>query len=273
MAATRRAPFGTLLQTWRKARSLSQLALAHDARVSPRHVSFLETGRSTPSREMVLRLAAAMSIPLREQNSLLLAAGFAPHYGESTLEDPMLRIVRQAVDAILQQHEPFPAVVMDSQWNILLANRGATQLFRFLLRDRPLEGADNVLRVILHPDGVRPYIANWDEVAISLIRRVSREGLRSGNDDMLDRLLHDVVGNVAMLDSAFDAEPLLPVVPVRFRRDGRSYDFFSAITTLGTPLDVTAEELRIESMFPANLETAQAVDRDFAMSGSANGST
>src|SRR5262245_58456765 len=174
---------GPLLQYWRRARSLSPLALATDAEISPRHLSFIETGRANPSREMVLLLASALDIPLRERNALLLAAGFAPAYTESNMDAPELAAVRGALDAILRQQEPFPAVVMNRTWDILRANQAATRFFGHLLGDGPTPGAGNVLRMMFHPAALRRFVANWEAVAEALVARVHREAVGGVQDE------------------------------------------------------------------------------------------
>ena len=260
-------PVGSLLQYWRRARKLSQLALAHEASVSPRHVCFIETGRAKPSREMVLLLADALEVPLRERNALLLAAGFAPLFRVSALGDPDLAPVRAAVDAILRQQEPYPAVVMDRGWNIVETNGAAARFFGLLLDGRTPPGAGNVLRLMFHPDGLRRSVENWEAVARALVHRVHREALGGALDDagrgLLDEVLHyqDVPPALRAPDLG---TPSVPVVPVRFRHAGRAYDFFSAVTVLGTPQDITVQELRIESFFPLDAETAAAA-RELAL--------
>jgi transcriptional regulator with XRE-family HTH domain len=257
------ASVGALLQHWRRARQLSQLALATEAEVSPRHLSFLETGRAQPSREMVLRLAGVLDVPLRERNALLLAAGFAPVYAESPLEAPALAAVRGALEAILAQQEPFPAVVMNRRWDILQTNRAAARFFGLLLGARAA-GPANVLRLMFHPDGLRPFVTNWEEVARTLLLRSQREALGGRADPATRALLAEVLaypGVPAGLASAPPTTPLLPVVPVRFSHGDQRFDYFSAITTLGTPQDVTVQELRIECFFPADPATAAAARR------------
>ena len=252
---------GALLQHWRKARQLSQLALAMQAQVSSRHLCFVETGRANPSRDMVLLLADALDVPLRERNALLLAAGFAPLYAESKLEAPALAAVKQALDAILRQQEPFPALVMNRHWDIVQTNQAATRLFGFLLGERSKSAPNNVLRLFFHPDFVKPLVSNWEAVARSLVQRVQREALGGIPDAATRAVLTEVLGYPGIPQSLRDAgtgAPLLPVVPVSFRKAQRSFDFFSAITTLGTPQDVTVQELRIESFFPVDDATAGA---------------
>lgn len=256
-----RAALGALLQYWRRTRNLSQLALAHEAEVSPRHVSFLETGRAKPSRDMVLRLADTLDVPLRERNALLLAAGFAPSFRESALDAGELVPVRTAIDAILKQQEPYPAVVMNRHWGIVATNRAASRFFSWLLDGRSPDGAGNVLRLMFHPEGLRPCVVNWDVVAQSLVRRVHREALGGTLDETAQALLAEVLhypGVPERLQTPDLGTPLVPVVPVSFSHRGQTFDFFSAVTVLGTPQDITVQELRVECFFPLDDATAAA---------------
>ena len=242
-------PLGALLQHWRRARNLSQLALAHEASVSPRHLSFLETGRAKPSRDMVLLLADALAVPLRERNALLLAAGFAPMFRESTLDDRDLAPVRAAIDAILRQQEPYPAVVMNRHWDIVATNGAAARFFGLLLDGRTPPGAGNVLRLMFHPEGLRPVVENWEAVAQALVRRAHRETVGGTLDDAGRRLLAEVLDYPGVPPGLrrpdLDA-PLVPVVPVTFRHRDRVFHYFSAVTVIGTPQDITLQELRVE---------------------------
>jgi transcriptional regulator with XRE-family HTH domain len=251
---------GPLLQRWRKSRRLSQLALSAEAAVSLRHLCFIETGRASPSRAMVLRLADVLDIPLRERNTLLLAAGFAPIYRESTLAAPELVAVRGALEAILAQQEPFPAVVMNREWDIQQTNEAARRFFDFLLDGRTVPGPPNVLRMMFHPDGVRRHVVNWPDVAEALVRRVHREAVGGVVDEAAQRILAEILGYAGVPEPGEPSSPLLPMVPVRFAKDGREFDFFSTVTTLGTPQDVTAQELRIECFFPADDPTKRAAE-------------
>ena len=249
---------GALLQYWRKARNLSQLALANEADVSPRHVCFVETGRANPSRDMVLVLATALDVPLRERNALLLAAGFAPAYREAGLDSPEVAPVRRALDAILKQHEPFPAVVLNRHWDVQQTNDGGSRFFSLLLGDRAPQGTPNVLRLMFDPTGLRPYVTNWEAVAETLVRRAHREAVGGVPDPTMAKLLAEVLAYPDVpprLHAQDFGAPLLPVVPVCFAKGGTTFDFFSTITTLGTPQDVTLQELRIECFFPANPAT------------------
>jgi transcriptional regulator with XRE-family HTH domain len=260
---------GTLLQYWRKTRHMSQLALATEAEVSPRHLCFLETGRAKPSREMVMLLAGALDVPLRERNALLLAAGFAPVYTESSLDAPELTAVRTALDAILRHQEPFPAVIMNSRWDIVCSNDAARRFFALLLGHAEASGPANIIRMMFDPDALRPHVVNWESVAEALVRRVHREAVGGAPNEGTRQLLADVLSfpNVPRRwrRPNFD-RPLVPIIPVTFKKDERTFTFFSTVTTLGTPQDVTLQETRIECFFPGDAETDRAM-REFRAAG------
>lgn len=260
----RSSGLGTLLQYWRRVRNLSQLALAHEASVSARHLCFVETGRARPSREMVLLLAETLAVPLRERNALLLAAGFAPMFRESPLDAREMAPVRTAVDAILEKQEPYPAVVMNRHWDILAANDAATRFFATLLDGRTPHGAGNVLRLMFHPGGLRPFVANWESVAQALVRRVHREAVGGVLDDAGCQLLNEVLhypGVPASWGVPDLGAPLIPVVPVSFAHGTQTWNYFSAVTVIGTAQDITLQELRVECFFPLDEETAAAARR------------
>src|SRR5215467_11847970 len=254
--------FGLRLRWWRKRRGLSQLDLAGAAGVSQRHVSFLESGRTQPSREMVLCLAAALDVPLRQQNALLVAAGFAPFWGARNLTAPDLGPVNQALDHILAQQEPFPALVLDRHWNLLRANMGAQRLTTFLTAPTPTPaptGAVNLAEWLLAPDGLRPLLVNWQDVAMHFLRGVQADALADGTPDtaaLLQRLLA-YPGIPALSQVPALEEPQSPVLAMHFRQGAISLRLFTTIATLGTPHDVTVQELRIECFFPADVETSQ----------------
>lgn len=258
-AGENRVSIGPLLQHWRRTRNLSQLALAHEANVSPRHVCFLETGRAKPSRDMVLLLAETLAVPLRERNALLLAAGFAPIFRESTLHDAEIAPVRTAIQAILKQQEPYPAVVMNRRWDIVATNEAASRFFGMLLGGRTPPCAANVLRLMFHPEGVRSHVEDWETVAQSFVRRVHREAVGGALDAAGRELLAEILAypGVPARWRAPDLDtPVIPVVPVSFRFGERRFRFFSAVTVLGTPQDITLQELRIECFFPLDEASA-----------------
>lgn len=246
---------GDLLRHWRSLRGKSQLELASDAGTTPRYMSFVETGRAQPSRQMVVRLARALDVPLRERNQLLLAAGFAPLYSLEPLTSPVMERVDQALTSMLTQHEPFPAVIMDRGWNLQRANTGAARLFGRLFAPQPMPTEANVLRLVIEPGPVRDHIANWTQVVPALLERARHEAVGG----VLDPPSAELVGalrarpDVAELLAAPDlSAPPVPVVDLRFDIDGAVLAFFSVVSTVGTPIDVTAQELRLEAFFPAD---------------------
>jgi transcriptional regulator with XRE-family HTH domain len=253
------ADVGALLRRWRSARRLSQLELALDADVSSRHLSYVETGRSQPSPEMVLRLADALEVPLRERNALLVAAGYAPRFFETGLADPEMAQVRNAVELILGHQEPYPAFVLDRYWEIRLSNRAAERCTRFLLGADPVES--NMLRLVLHPSGLRPVMVNWEELAGDLVRNLHNQIAASPQDPRAQALLAEVLAYPGIpagwrtREIGAASAPLLTTV---FRKGDVELRFFSTITTFGTPHDVALEELRIECSFPADAATAVA---------------
>ncbi|WP_410625018.1 helix-turn-helix domain-containing protein [Amycolatopsis sp. cmx-8-4] len=252
-AAARQRPVGELLREWRDRRRISQLDLAISADISTRHLSFVETGRSRPSRDMVLRLGEHLDVPLRDRNRLLLAAGFAPAYTESALGDPEMTAVRQAVRQLLAGHEPYPAAVVDRNWNLVDAN-AATGLFVAGLAP---ELTANVLRATLHPRGMAPHIRNLGEWRAHLLGRLRRQVGQTADTGLAD-LLAELRGYpcdqpVPEVEVPGPGDIFVPLV---FRHEGTDLTFFSTVATFGTPLDVTVAELVIESFFPADPATA-----------------
>jgi transcriptional regulator with XRE-family HTH domain len=248
-----------LLRHWRRARRLSQLGLAVEAATTPRHLSFVESGRSQPSREMVLRLARVLDVPIRERNQLLLAAGYAPLYRETGLATTESAQVRAALERILRAHEPYPAVVMDRHWDILDTNTAASTFFGWLLGARPPGAPANVIRLMFDPAGLRPFVRNWDAAADALIQRVHREAVGGFPDPETIALLDEVLAlpGVPPEWRVPDLHTVpVPVVPVEFEKAGLALSYFSTVTTLGTPQDAMLQEIRIESFFPADEATA-----------------
>jgi transcriptional regulator with XRE-family HTH domain len=253
-------PVGHLVREWRQRRRLSQLDLALEAEISPRHLSFLETGRSTPSREMVLRLAARLDVPLRERNTLLLAAGYAPAFRERPLADPDLVSARQAVDLVLTGHEPFPALAVDRHWHLVAANRAVGPLLDGIAGTL-LEPPVNVLRLGLHPEGLAPRIANAGEWREHVLARLRRQIDASG-DPVLRDLFEELRGYPVSAGDAPPASAHTPsaigavVVPLRLRSPAGILSFISTTTVFGTPVDITLSELALETFFPADATTA-----------------
>jgi transcriptional regulator with XRE-family HTH domain len=252
--------FGDLLRHWRAARRTSQLDLASVAGTTPRYVSFVETGRAQPSREMVIRLAQALDVPLRERNGLLLAAGFAPIYPMAPLDSSELALVETALASMLKRHEPYPAVVMDRGWNVLRANLGAELLFGRLLEPDPIPEPANVLRLMIEPGPVQRSVLNWDAVAPTLLERARREAVGGVYDrdtaDLIDELCQ--LSAVAAVLTQPTPTRTGPVLSVRFEINRAAVGFFSMVTTVGTPIDVTAQELRVEAFFPADDTSIEA---------------
>jgi len=253
---------GGLLRDWRQRRRLSQLELSVEAEVSTRHLSFVETGRSKPSRELLLHLAEHLEVPLRERNGLLVAAGYAPVYRETRLDDEAMRPVREALETILAGHEPYPAVIVDAHWNLVAANATLAVLLAGVSPPL-LEPPVNALRVSLHPDGMAPRIENLREWSAHLLERLHRQVVVSADPALValrDELL--VYPGVVEGPAPADDPAAMLFVPLRLRplgEGGETLSFFSTVATFGTALDITLAELSIESFFPADQRTAEAL--------------
>lgn len=251
--------FGGLLKRWRTTRRLSQEALAFEAEVSTRHVSFLENGKSKPSRQMVLVLASVLELELRERNTMLTCAGFAPVYTANAFESLELAPVRKAIELVLAKQEPYGAVVVDRAWNVVTMNGGAGRLLSRFLAGQPSDATvmTNAIKALMHPQALRPSIVNWVEVALFTLERLERECLLFPDDELRRRLLEDVRGypGVAQLRAVEVQHSSPPVALVHLRRGDEEARLFTMLTTIGTPLDVTAQELAIESYFPADEAT------------------
>lgn len=246
---------GELLRQWRQRRRLSQLDLAIAADVSSRHVSFVETGRSRPTSEMILRLAEHLDVPLRDRNALLLAGGYAPAYPERGLAEPELQAVRNALKRVLRGHEPYPAVVVNRWWELVDANAGIA-LFTEHVKPGLLEPPANVLRLSLHPDGMAPRIANLPEWRAHLLTRLHHQAETAGDARLAE--LHEELSAYPGGQGPPPA-PADVVVPLRYRAAGRELTFLSITAVVGTPRDVTVSELAIESFYPADAPTAAAL--------------
>ena len=258
------SPVGELLRGWRRRRRLSQLDLALGAEVSQRHLSFVESGRAAPSRDMVLRLAEQLEVPLRERNAMLVAAGFAPAYRERKLDDPALAAGRRALELILAGHEPHPALAVDRHWNLVFANRAVAPL---------MAGADakllappvNVLRLSLHPTGLAQRIVNFREWRAHILERLARQidaSADAGLIELLEELKGYPVPPGARPYRPAAEDPLGGVaVPLVFTTDAGALRFLSTTTVFGTALDISLAELTIETFFPADAETAATMRR------------
>ncbi|MHA6795789.1 MmyB family transcriptional regulator [Pseudonocardia bannensis] len=255
-SAPARGPgFGELLRDWRRRRRLTQLDLGIRADVSARHLSFLETGRSRPSRDMVLHLSEELDLPLRGRNELLIAAGFAPAYTQHGLDDAELGEVHRSLHRILTGHEPCPAVLVDGAWNLIAGNR-AVGLLTELVDPELLTPPVNVLRVSLHPRGLAPHVVDLEEYAAHLVSRLRRQAAHSA-DPALEELLAELTGHLRAQDLDPGAQPRDRIVlPLRLRHPDGDLTLFSTVAVLGAPLDVTLEEVAIESFLPADDATA-----------------
>jgi transcriptional regulator with XRE-family HTH domain len=258
VAIASRPPVGGMLREWRQRRRLSQIELALQAGVSSRHLSFIETGRSRPSAEMVLQLAEELDVPLRERNDLLLAAGYAPVFAQRDLDAPEMGPVRDAIDQVLRGHEPYPALVVDCHWGLVAANRAVGVLLNGVA-EQLLEPPINVLRLSLHPEGLAPRILNLRQWRAHLLERLAREALASGDPALT--VLHEELANYADGEGSSSLDPGFGdiAVPLRLRHGETELAFISTKTTFGTAVDVTVAELSIESLFPADPHTAQAM--------------
>ena len=261
VAAAGPASFGDHLRTWRQQRHLSQLELADEADISTRHVSFMETGRTNPSRDMVLRLCERLAIPLRERNALLVAAGYAPMYRERALDDPALAAARQAVELVLKGHEPCPAIALDRCWNVVAANRAAQALLAAHVSPELLAPPVNVFRLSLHPQGLASRIANLAQWRHHLFERL-RQQIQATADPALLALQSELLEYPAPDESAplvMEGEMLGVVMPFCFESVHGMLSLISTTTIFGTPVDVTLQELAVESFFPADAFTAQVL--------------
>jgi transcriptional regulator with XRE-family HTH domain len=259
------SPVGRLVKQWRERRRMSQLGLALEAEISTRHLSFLETGRAQPSRDMVLLLSQALDVPPRSRNELLTAAGYAPIYRETALDTPELGQVRRALGFMLRQQEPCPAMVVDRHWNILMRNEAMSRVMRLFLDPAASAalGAPNAMRLSYHPDGLRPFIVNWERTAGALIQWLHRDLLRTGDAEtrrLLDEILSypDVPSQWRTFDLDASAAPFLAI---ELRRGDARFSFFTLLASLGTPYDITLHELRIECFFAADEATDEALRR------------
>ena len=250
--------FPGLLKSWRSKRRLSQLELALTSGVSQRHLSFLESGRAKPSRSMIMQLSETLDVPLRERNDWLVAAGFAPIFRARPLDDPQMTQVMGAVRMMLTNHEPFPALAIDRAWNIRLANRPFEMLGEILGQDlwTRIGGPErNLMRLFFHPNGIKPFVTNWASISPLLWHRAQREAETLGGDEM--KAILSGLAQFQDAETLWAAEDtaLVPVLPLTIEKDAMRISLFTVIATFGTAQDVTADELRIESFFPADEAT------------------
>jgi transcriptional regulator with XRE-family HTH domain len=251
---------GALLRHWRTERRKSQLEVALEAGVSQRHLSFIESGRSAPGRDALLAIAGALDIPLRERNELLLASGFAPMYSDAPMSEPEMRSITAAVNRMLQQQEPYPAVLMDRYWNVLSANDATSRFFGHFIDMKARVTRRNLLHLMFDPAGMRPFIHDWENVSRSLLERVRREAVGRVVDartqELLDALLaYPALESTDTKPSAMDNAADLPMIPLSFVTNSTVLKYFSMVTTIGTPQSIASQELRVECIFPVDEST------------------
>lgn len=260
------SPVGRLLRQWRQRRRLSQLGLSLDAEISARHLSFIETGRAQPSRDMVMLLARVLEVPARARNELLTAAGYAPIYRETRLDAPEMTQVRRALEFMLRQQEPYPALVLDGHWNILMSNEGSRRLMGLFLDPEAAAavGPPNAMRLFYHPRGMRPFIVNWEATAAALIQWLHRDVLRGVGDPETSRLLEELLSypDVPHQWRSLDLDAsMAPFLAVELAKGDVHLKFFSTLASLGVPYDITLHELRVESFFPADGPSEELLHR------------
>jgi len=253
----KKTELGNLLKQWRRVRGRSQLDISVDTGISQRQISFIESGRSVPSRLTLAGIAQALQIPLRERNALLLAAGYAPLYSDAPWNSDEMRSVTKALQRMIAQHEPYPAIVMDRYWNILLTNDAAPRFFNCFIDMSERPSPRNMLHLMFDPTGMRPFIANWEALAKTLIQRVHREAVGHVADEKTKDLVTDLLAYPDVRSGWRAPETLntLPMIPMSFVKNGAMMNYFSLVTTVGTPQTIAAQELRVECMYPADDDT------------------
>jgi transcriptional regulator with XRE-family HTH domain len=245
---------GDLLKRWRGVRGRSQLDISVDTGISQRQISFIESGRSVPTRATLVGIAQALEIPLRERNALLLAAGYAPLYSEAPWDSDEMKSVSKALERMIAQHEPYPAIVMDRYWNVLQTNDAAPRFFNCFIDMSERSAPRNMLHLMFDPKGMRPFIANWEALAKALIQRVHREAVGHIPDQKTKDLVTELLAypDVRSDWTASEMRSALPMIPMSFVKDGAIMNYFSLVTTVGTPQTIAAQELRVECMYPAD---------------------
>lgn len=246
---------GDILRFWRKLNRISQLDLALEVGVSSKHLSFVETGKSQPSRNLILKMAHALKLPLRHRNAFLRAAGYASEFGEEPFDGQKMKMVRQALRRMLNKHEPYPALVVNTAYKILMTNSGLDQIVKFFLGENALEKYDNVYRLTFAEDGLRQYIEDWPVIEHFMLARLWDEVVTTQNDELF--ALYEDISRLRISEDPIDfqIDNNLPIMSLTLQKESTTASFFTTITTLGTPLDLTTQELRIESLFPADEET------------------
>ncbi|MBH5401953.1 helix-turn-helix transcriptional regulator [Bradyrhizobium sp. CNPSo 4010] len=252
-------PVGDLLRGWRSRRALSQAELAFEAGISVKHLSYVETGKAAASRDILLQLASALDLTLRDHNALLEAGGFARQYGERDLSAPELAEARRAVDLLLLRHEPFPAIVTDRRWNVMQANRAASRLMTMLLGPARMQRPLNHMRMFLAPDELKPFVENWPMVAAALLARARHEAMAAPLDEALQSTWRELMRLPQLPAATEDNFVPGPLCEVRLRKGDVGIGLIGAVLTLGTPQDVTLQELRVEMFMPVDAASEAAL--------------
>jgi transcriptional regulator with XRE-family HTH domain len=257
MDKPRKNELGDLLKQWRGARGRSQLEVSADSGISQRQISFIESGRSIPGRSTLMDIAQALNVPLRERNALLLAAGYAPLYSGAPWNSDEMKSISKALERMITQHEPYPAIVMDRYWNVLLTNDAAPRFFNCFIDLSARVSPRNMLHLMFDPQGMRPFVADWTALAKTLIQRVHQEAVGHIVDQKTRDLMTDLLAypDVQAEWRAPERLSALPMIPMSFVKDGATMNYFSLITTVGTPQTIAAQELRVECLYPADDET------------------
>ena len=244
------------MRHWRDTRGRSQIDLSFDSGISQKHISQVESGRSVPSRQILMDLAQALDVPLRERNTLLLAAGYAPVYPEGAWDSAQMQSINRVLERMLRQHEPFPALVMDRYWTVMMTNASAPAFFNRFIDMSAWPKPRNMLHLIFDPQGMRPFVADWTAVAQSLMQRVYRESVGRVVDEKTRELLKALLAYPDVQPQwqapVQNTASTLPMIPLSFVKNGKVLNYFSMVSTVGTPVAVAAQELRVECMFPAD---------------------
>ena len=260
--ATHANPVGDFLRGWRTRRAMSQADLAFEAGISIKHLSFVETGKAVGSRDILLQLAGALDLSLRDRNALLEAGGFARQYGERDLAAPEVADARRAIDLLLKRHEPFPAIVTDRRWNVLQANGAAARLMTMLLGEARMQRPLNHMRMFLAPDELRPYVENWAKVAEALLTRARHEAMAAPLDLALQSTWRELLKLPDLPVARFDENVAPgPICEVRLRKGEIAVGLIGTVLTLGTPQDITLQELRVEMFMPADIASEETLGR------------
>jgi len=248
---------GDMLRFWRQLHKISQMDLALNVDISSKHLSFVETGKSQPSRNLILKIAHSLKLPLRHRNAFLIAAGYAPEFGEEPFDGQKMEIVRHALQRMMDKHEPYPAFVVNTGYKIMMTNSGYDRIVKIFAGESALKKYDNSIRILFSEDGLRPYVKDWPAIEHFLLARLWEEVVSTQHFELIE-LYNDLLQLRSNADpNDFQMDNNLPIMSLVLEKNSTKASFFTTITTLGTPLDLTTQELRIELLFPSDEETKQ----------------